>query len=295
MQDIFVETIEQAIDIIEQSIQTTHKYCFRHNRPKKDLREYGRQNLKSYDYGKELGQELQFCYKQIEHYMLRIQDLWDKFVKSEDQLLNADVLKLQFQLISKMQSEIEDQTLQIANTDLRDEQDLGDKLEGGFQAQGSCKIIQETIQDWLEKLKLKLITLKKYVTHQENYQLIKSNSEAIDQQIEELYTYSKIFINEQQTIPIKEVWDKIVIQYQQFQYKFYDLKSHYGLEQHKLEKEFRSNLNDNKDEQIIIFVEEFRIQCMNSNIQWEKIKQKGMSLQELIGWILIPSLKQFVR
>ncbi|CAD8164373.1 unnamed protein product [Paramecium octaurelia] len=315
MQDIFVETIEQAIEIIEQSIQSTCKQqelqnygvCSSTTDLRQDLREYGRQNLKLYDYVKELGQELEFSYKQIGNYMVKIQNLLDKFAKSQDQSLNADVLKLQFQLISEMQSEVEaietivDIGFLRLNIKLFKQQMqayfknriqvINEKVD--LELSGRCKIIQETIQDWLEKLKLKPMTLKQYVTHQENYQLIKSNYEAIDQQIEELHTYNKIYINEQQTIPIKEVWDKIVIQHQQFQHKFYDLQSHYGLEQHKFEKEFRrltpffhqrvlqfcEQFENSKDINDINSISQLQGELISLELEYEDLRQYSDSLQ----------------
>ncbi|CAD8169807.1 unnamed protein product [Paramecium pentaurelia] len=315
IQDIFVETIEKAIDIIEQSIQSTRKqqelqiYGIGSNTTdlRQDLREYGRYNLRQFDYVKELREELQFSYKQIEHYMVKIKNLLDEFENNYDKFLNAEILKLQFQLISEMQSEIENienivdigfLRLNIQLFKLQMQTFFKNKIQVINQKvdkelRGRCKVIQETIQDWLEKLKLKPVTLKQYVIYQENYMLIKQNYEEIDQQIEELHVYNRIYINEDQTIPIKDIWDKIVSQYQLFQYKFYDLQNQYGLVQDKFEKEFRKltpffhqkvlqfceQFENNKDINEINSISQLYSQLITLELEYEDLKQYSHSLQ----------------
>ncbi|CAD8183463.1 unnamed protein product [Paramecium pentaurelia] len=315
MLDIFVQTIDKAIDIIEQGIQSTRKQQELQNYGvgssstdlRQDLREYGRINLKQYDYIEELGEELKFSYKQIEHYMLKIQILLDEFAKSEDQLLNAEVLKFQFQLISEMQTEMETienivdigfLRLNIQLFKLQMQTFFKNKIQAinqnvDMELRGKCKILQETIQEWLEKLKLKPVTLKQYVIHQENYLLIKSNYEAIDQQIEELHVYNRIYIHQDQTIPIKDIWDKIVSQYQLFQYKYYDLQNQYGLVQDKFEKEFRKltpffhqkvlqfceQFENNKDIDDINSISQLQGQLITLELEYEDLKQYSHSLQ----------------
>ncbi|CAD8125548.1 unnamed protein product [Paramecium sonneborni] len=315
MQDIFVQTIEKAIDIIEQGIQSTRKQQELQNYGigsssndlRQDLREYGRNNLKQYDYIEELGEELKFSYKQIEHYMVKIQILLDEFAKSQDQLLNSEVLKQQFQLIFEMQSEIETIEnivdigflrlniqlfkLQMQTFFKNKIQIINQKVD--LELRGKCTILYETIQDWHEKLKLKPQTLKQYVIHQDNYLLIKSNYEYIDQQIEEMHVYNRIYNHEQQTIPIKDVWDKIVTQYQQFQYRYYDLQNQYGLIQDKFEKEFRKltpgfhqkvlqfceQFENNKDINDINSISQLQGQLITLELEYEDLKQYANSLQ----------------